>query len=116
MAASRKDALGSIAHRISHPSHNVSESQDASKDFSMPRNETDAMAMYSTVEKLRMARWLIALMFVGYGVPTALAILAGWKIWGFHLDISVHVAMAVSMTTAVTYVMRNVLSSIFPTT
>ena len=115
MTVKRKDALASIANRIPSPSNNMSESQDTSKDFPMPKNETDAMALYNTVEKLRMVKWLIVLMFVGYGIPTVLALLSGWKVYDFYMDPWVLTATIVSMTSGITYMMRNVLAVIFPT-
>lgn len=79
----------------------------------MPQNEADAMAEYQTKEGIRMAKWLIVLMFLGYGIPTALALLAGWKVCGFYLDPWVLTPTIVSMTSTVTYLMRNVLSTVF---
>lgn len=79
------------------------------------KNETAVMNNYDTVERVRIMNWLIVLMFLGYGIPTTLAFLAGWRIWGFDLDPWVLGATIVSMTSTVTYMMRNVMTVIFPT-
>lgn len=115
MTTGRKDALGLNTSRIPPPSYDASEIQDTSKKLPIPKNETDAIATYDTVEKVLMAKWLIVLMFLGYGIPATLALLAGWKVGGFYLDPWVLTATIVSMTSTVTYMMRNVLTVIFPT-
>ena len=82
----------------------------------VPKDELQAMAKYrEAVDRGRIAQWMVALFFSGYGILMTILLLAGSRFEGFYLESWVLAVLIVSMTSSVMYTLRRVLVSFFPT-